>query len=69
MRHPEALLTTRQAADLAGVTQRTIANWVRRGLVRGYRDRASRRFFVIAEDAASMAPDRRLVRVTGRSRE
>jgi hypothetical protein len=46
---------------MLGITPRSVLNWIRRGLLRGYRDKSSRAVYVLAKDVTELLPDKRLV--------
>lgn len=48
-------MTRNDAAKFLGVTPQTITNWVERGLLAGYCDKKSRRFYVNADDVERQA--------------
>lgn len=57
-------MTRNEAAKYLGVNPQTITNWVERGLLTGYCDKKSRRFYVNADDVESHAREYKMLHVS-----
>lgn len=58
------LMTRNEAAAFLGVDAQTITNWVHKGLLGGYNDKESRRFYVNAEDVHKYSEKYKLLAVS-----
>ena len=57
-------MTRNEAADFLGVEPQTTTNWANKGLLGGYNDTVSKRFYVNADDVYKLAEKYKLMAVT-----